>query len=277
MRKMLLAGATASLVLAAVQAQAADMAVKARPYAAPVAAFTWSGAYVGGNIGGIWGRNSSDVTGTLISGAGADCAGALFCSFNNTSGWTSSVIGGIETGYRFQHGMWVFGFEQDFRFTNLRNNFTLTGPTPTPAGAFLTGDTFQTKLNWMADTRLTAGIAFDRTLLFVAGGLATASMDTSAGFVLVPGGLPVTGGTDSHKYHVGWTAGGGVQYAWTNNISLGVEYRYTQLNNETYNLGTIPVAGGNVRPVTANVDLRSSEILGRLDFKFDYLTGMFGL
>jgi outer membrane immunogenic protein len=229
MRKMLLAGATASLVLGAVQAQAADMAVKARPYAAPVAAFSWSGAYIGGNVGGIWGQHRDDVNGVLISGTGADCAFATSCGISNSSGWSSSVIGGIETGYRFQHGMWVLGFEQDIRWTNLRNTFTVGAPTP--AGAF----------------------------------------------VAVPGGPVVAGIDDAHKYHFGYTIGGGAQYAFTDTVSLGVEYRYTKLNNETYNLGTVIGPGASVRPVFANVDFRSSEILGRLDIKFNYLTGLFGL
>jgi outer membrane immunogenic protein len=275
MRKMLLAGATASLVLGAVQAQAADMAVKARPYAAPVAAFTWSGAYVGGNVGGIWGQHRDDVAGVLISGTGADCAFATSCGISNSSGWSSSIIGGIETGYRFQHGIWVLGFEQDIRWTNLRNTFTVGAPTP--AGAFVAGDTFTNRVNWLADTRVSAGLAFDRTLLFVAGGLATASMDTSAAFVAVPGGPVVAGIDDAHKYHFGYTIGGGAQYAFTDNVSLGVEYRYTKLNNESYNLGTVIGPGASVRPVFANVDFRSSEILGRLDIKFNYLTGLFGL
>src|SRR3954470_4556946 len=103
MRKIALASATAALLFAAVQAQAADMAVKAAPrYAAPAAVFTWSGAYVGGEIGGIWGRHNDTVNGITVGGAPVDCAGAAVCSFGTSSGWQSSVIGGVQSGYRFQ-------------------------------------------------------------------------------------------------------------------------------------------------------------------------------
>ena len=55
MRGISIAAVAGSALLAGVvPAGAADMAVKARPIAPPPAAFSWTGFYVGANVGGGW-------------------------------------------------------------------------------------------------------------------------------------------------------------------------------------------------------------------------------
>src|SRR5919206_3087553 len=176
MRKLLLATAAGGALLAgaAVPAGAADLAVRPAPapYVAPVPVFTWSGAYIGGNIGGIWGKHDFDpVLANFLSGpVGACGVGVAACGFSLETDRDSSVIGGFPTGVRWQFGLWVIGVEQDFQWTNVKNSFVLGANTPFAGGPFLAGDAFEARLNWLSNTKGQIGIGFDRVLVHATGG-----------------------------------------------------------------------------------------------------------
>jgi outer membrane immunogenic protein len=78
----------------------------ARPaYAAPPPApvYTWTGMYLGANIGYSWGQSKNDRT---LPGFGV--------TINETQN-IDGVIGGGQTGYNYQFGAWVWGFESDLQ------------------------------------------------------------------------------------------------------------------------------------------------------------------
>jgi opacity protein-like surface antigen len=62
----------------------------------------------------------------------------------------------------------------------------------------------------------------------------------------------------------------------TNNVFLGVEYRYFDLGNETYNLGAFKPAGVAAQTVSTTVDLKASQVTARLNVKLGGL-GLFGM
>src|SRR5580704_4455428 len=248
----------------AAPAMAADlpaaMPVKSRPSYVP--AYSWTGAYIGGNVGGTWG--TFDFSPTATDNVLGTISGAFSNSVSN-----SSVIGGFQSGYNWQVGNIVLGIEQDLQFTGLKQSFTLAAP----AGAFAAGDMFSSKVDFLSSTRGKIGWVWDRFMLYAAGGLATGVMDTTATYV--PGVSPALSFTDAHKFHTGYTVGGGAEYAVTNNVSFGVEYRYLNLGKETYNLGAF-TPGANAQTVSSTVDLKSSEVLARLNIKLHGL-GFFGM
>jgi opacity protein-like surface antigen len=84
------------------------------------------------------------------------------------------------------------------------------------------------------------------------------------------------GFSDTNKLHFGFNVGAGIDYAVTNNVFLGVEYRYIDLGKETYNLGAFSPAAGGAQTVTNSVSLRASEVTARLNFKLSGL-GLFGM
>src|SRR5215213_10586447 len=96
-------------------ASAADMAVKARPVAAPVLMYDWSGFYVGLNGGGGWSRKCWDFVtpaGTFVAAEGC----------HDASGGTA----GGQIGYRWQAGTWVFGVEGQGNWADFRgSNFSI--------------------------------------------------------------------------------------------------------------------------------------------------------
>ncbi|WP_431202175.1 outer membrane protein [Bradyrhizobium betae] len=117
------------------------------------------------------------------------------------------------------------------------------------------------------------GYARDRVMAYLVGGLEMGRVDVTANYASRTGigaGAPLSF-DDTHKLQFGYTVGAGAEYAFTNNISFGVEYRYLTLNKATYNLGTVTSAVGDVSNVTADVGLKSSQVLVRMNVKFDGL------
>src|SRR6516165_1522604 len=90
-------------LLAPVAAGAADMAVKAPPPLPPAPPpFSWTGFYIGGDIGGVWANGSvSDSFGLSAS----------------TS--HSGAIGGGVVGFNYQASNIVWGVEGNFDWTSL--------------------------------------------------------------------------------------------------------------------------------------------------------------
>ncbi len=102
MRTSLLIGICAA-AFAAAPAIAADLPLKAPP-APPVPVFSWTGLYIGANIGGAWSNGSitDQVTGANLS--------------SNSSGF----IGGGQIGYNYQFNTFVLGVEWDIDGTSIK-------------------------------------------------------------------------------------------------------------------------------------------------------------
>jgi outer membrane immunogenic protein len=91
----------------------------------------------------------------------------------------------------------------------------------------------ETKEKWISTSRARIGWAWDRALVYITGGLASAKVDATVTFA--PGSF-----TDTHTLY-GWTAGAGVEYAFLNNWSLKVEYLYARFENQAYLFTGAPI------------------------------------
>src|SRR5688500_18626946 len=113
--KKLLLGSVALAAMLAGPAMAANMPVKAPAYAVPPPVATyWTGFYVGGHLGGSWGTKDWNQTRVDVSATGN--LGNFFGPGTIVGNLPTSLPvdgfhGGVQGGYRFQSGMWVFGFE----------------------------------------------------------------------------------------------------------------------------------------------------------------------
>ena len=185
--KVMLAASAIALLGAAAGARAADAIIEEAPVEIPL--FTWTGGYAGIQGGYAWTNLGVDGTGFAID----DLNGGLFGGY---------------VGYNWQSGAWVFGAEGDFN--GLWNDQTFAGPFPTSVDI---------GTDWLASIRGRVGYAADRTLIFATAGVGWTEASSDINF----GGGATLSGSDTF---VGWTLGGGVEYAFTDNWIGRVEYRY---------------------------------------------------
>jgi outer membrane immunogenic protein len=244
---------------------AADMALKAPP--TPPQIYSWSGCYVGGAVGGAFGRSSysGDPTGdfrtpepigepSIIPNLSAITTGALN---------PSSVIGGGEIGCNWQISSVVIGLEGDFGGWNLSKSSVLTGPgDPEAPGTTLTAATSESS-HWLATIRPRLGIARNNWLFYITGGVAFTNATFSQSVLFDASATSMTGSVTSTL--TGWTAGAGVEYGITPNWLLKAEYLYVGFPGQ--NLTEINPAFPTFT-ATASNRLSASIVRVGLDYKF---------
>ena len=204
MKKILLSSvALLGLTATAMAADLPSRRAAPAPIIAAVPVFTWTGFYLGVNAGYGW--HTGDVNVTLPSGA--------ILQSENEGGF----VGGGQVGYNYQIGSFVVGVEADIQYADIGDDFDF-GLLGVPAFARVDNDSN----NYFGTVRARAGVAFDRALVYVTGGFAYGDI----------GGF----GSDTNG---GWTLGGGVEYAFTNNLTAKVEGLYVNLdrNNERFLVG----------------------------------------
>ncbi|MEA2927618.1 MAG: outer rane immunogenic protein [Hyphomicrobiales bacterium] len=239
MKKFLL-GVLALTSLSGAQAVAADMPVKAMRMSTPVA-YSWTGCFIGVAGGGVWGRSRH------ISGD----PGTVGLDITNRYDVNGAIVG-VEYGCNYQSGMWVFGTESDFSWTNARGSAFNIAP-------FNTASISGTREHWLSTTRLRAGIlASPQMLLYVTGGLATARVEATVDATAVGGGF-----VSESKTRWGWTAGAGAEFALGGNWSAKADYLYVRLNNKDY-LNPAPLGFA----IRGNVPLDEHVFRVGLNYKF---------
>jgi outer membrane immunogenic protein len=222
MRHLLLS--TVALAALAGSAFAADLPSRkeAPVYIAPTPAFSWTGFYVGADIGGSFGSTSVHDNWT---------------NWNSHSMDTSGVLGGGYVGYNYQLNQnFVLGVEGDFQGSSASNSWSWVGST-------IAGDnnvyTLKNQQNWLASINGRLGIAYDRALFYAIGGAAwgQGNATVTAGPVLAATLRGVNLSVGKNSDLSGFDVGGGVEYAFTPNWLGRVEYRYYDFGN--YNLTNV--------------------------------------
>ncbi|WP_294537574.1 outer membrane beta-barrel protein [uncultured Rhodoblastus sp.] len=172
--------------------------------------FSWSGFYIGADIGGgVANLNANSALG----------------SFNSSA---SGVIGGARIGYNAQLDQLVIGLEGDFYGAGI-------GADKYFPDADLTLNRNQ---DWLAAINGHLGYAVYRTQFYALGGVAftQGASRFTAGPSLAPLaaglGLP-TSVSVSHAY-TGFDVGGGVEYGFTDNVIGRLEYRYYYFGGWNY-------------------------------------------
>jgi outer membrane immunogenic protein len=262
-RKILLASVGA-VALSGSAALAADLPSRAPPpvYLPPPAIFTWTGIYVGGQIGYAWTSGNNNFTG--------------FDPFFNTGtflstsigGTPSGVIGGAHVGYNYQINQFVLGLEGSVDGTSLSNTAAAFFPDGTTLSAHSTADI-------QGSIRGKVGVAWDRALIYGTGGVAFGGFNTDVSIAntgFLNGGNPFFASGNVSNTRVGWTVGGGIQYAVTNNWSIFAEYRYTNWGSiRENNFGLVPTGAF----FNGNRQINQNQVQVGFDYKFD-LFGPFG-
>jgi outer membrane immunogenic protein len=262
-RKFLLASVGA-MALTGSAAFAADLPSRAPPpvYLPPVPIFTWTGFYIGGQVGGAWGSGGGNFTAfDPVTGTFVDISRS-----NNPSG----VIGGGHLGFDYQLPGWnwfsssgvVIGVEGSVDGASLSKTTVVTLP-----GIFGNSGTLaaRSSLDIQGSIRGRLGIAWDRVLIYATGGVAFGGINTDFAFSGVDeAGVAVFGSTSRSNSRTGWTVGGGIEYALTNNWSIGAEYRFTDFGS--INRGAVLPDGGFF---SARRRLEENQVQARITYKFE--------
>ncbi len=207
-------------------ASAADMPTKMYTKApvAPVV-YNWTGFYVGLNVGGSWGNQDS----SLVTVAGVPV--------QSNSAKLNGIIGGGQIGYNWQFNQIVLGLEADFDGSGQKGDgdplyaiaagapFCTIACFPGAPGATIA---YTNKLDWFGTVRGRFGWAMDHWLPYVTGGWAFGH-GTINGTTTTT--TPTTATFSASQNYNGWTIGGGVEYALTNNWSAKAEYLYINYGN----------------------------------------------
>jgi outer membrane immunogenic protein len=209
-------------------AQSADLSARQSPPATPYTpqAVNWTGFYIGAHLGSAW----SDAEWT-------DPVSGLSNNLSNVG-----VSGGAQLGFNYQFDSMVFGLEGDF-----------SGMSLSTSGTDAAGFVHSTSTYWTSTVTGRLGYAIDRALFFAKGGAAFADeRDT------VTSPLDVSSGTSTTQ--VGWTAGGGLEYAIDRNWSAKVEYGYLGFGSQTVPAAALAGASGtvglNIQRVVAGINYR---------------------
>ncbi|WP_283806779.1 outer membrane beta-barrel protein [Bradyrhizobium sp. Y36] len=266
-------------------ANAADMAVKARPMPVAAQIFSWTGFYVGANVGGAWTPSSGSSDGGALFpafGVPPPVAAVLTIVPGQTGtlaggGSHSGVIGGGQIGYNWQVQQFVLGVEADAVGTGLNGSSgsasrTFGAPTFAPAVTQTVTVDFG-HIDWMATFRGRAGVTVDRALFYVTGGAAVAEIGGSRTTVVNGPGIGIPAGTftatnGGSTTRWGWTVGGGIEWAFNPNWSLAGEYRYTDFGSRSATFTVPDGLGGVFATGTASSRLTVQQATLRVNYRF---------
>ncbi len=242
MRLKLLAAAIAISAVAG-PALAADLpSIKGPPaYIPPPPVWTWTGCHVGANVGYGWQRNHS-YDPQVSADAGSDTG--------------NGVVGGGQLGCDYQVGSLVLGIQGSFDGAGVKGSHLYPGSSTETLG-------FNT--SWLATETGRIGYAvLPQALVYFKGGVAEARI----GYTDVDPTGPYWGAAGATR--VGWTIGGGAEYALTPNWSIFAEYDYADFGSQNITLAYTSPVPAFATPYTFKETNSLQTILVGVNYKFDW-------
>jgi outer membrane immunogenic protein len=254
---------------------------------ASISGYDWSGFYVGGHAGAVWGRTGfQDPSAT---GVIANCC----VLFNNmTPGLSApdangfSWLGGANAGWNYQIGGLVFGTNVDFSETNLNTTNVGSIPGATAASPSQATESFSTHTDWTGTVTALFGITDDSRLWYSKAGVAFAhdsyslnvtGPNTPAGPPVIPAPGPYTFQARSSDTRTGLTVGTGLAWAISDSWIAKVEYDFLYFPTKEVDF-TAPAVNNIVgpgigapqvtTPITFNTN--SSQYISQLELGLDY-------
>ena len=263
MKKLLLAScAAASVICWAPAVMAGDLNLAPSSY-------DWSGGYVGANAGAA--SNNTELKSNYEYVGQSDPGEETLTLIDDLDYSTTAddivFSGGILAGYNWQMSGIVFGVEGDFNYLDFSGSVSndvsdvmsqVMEPEETTAK-----DKIHYESNWFGTVRARLGYAMNNVLFYGTGGLAYGEMDVSQTLAAENGTESATWKGSTNGWNLGWTAGGGVEYA-VDRWVLGAEYLYVDLGSYDWS------SMGNVALTDPILDTDWSEVKqsGEADLSF---------
>jgi outer membrane immunogenic protein len=219
LRKFLLSSAAVAAMTVAAAAADLPNAKGAPVYASPPPSFSWTGFYVGIN-GGYGGSYN------MFDGYGLFNGNPFTAAANATT--SNGFVGGGTVGfnYEFPDANIVAGLEGDFDGSTIKSQLCASF---SDIGTSINGCA-GSQLNWLATARARLGYAvttpFGNILPYVTGGAAFGNVTD---YYSASEDLSYRSASRGSGTMVGWTAGAGLEYPITQNLTFKTEYLYADL------------------------------------------------
>ena len=283
MKYALLTGAAVALAVYA-PAHAADLGQRpvykaAPPMLAPAPVFSWTGCYLGGHVGGGWGRKDISIP-NLATAAEIPPSEVTF-SVPPVRDHTSGLVGGGQVGCNYQFATnWVIGVEGDGSASGIRGDVspppvTFVNPPggPFPPGPVPISSTLHAQTDWLASITGRLGYSAGPWLFYAKGGVAWAGDKYAADIPIFAEHLT------ARETRTGWTVGGGVEWAFATNWSAKIEYDFYDFGTRSVNLtGVFPGVGPSTFPAgpiaVPGVDIKQT--MSVVKFGINYRFGWAG-
>jgi outer membrane immunogenic protein len=237
------------------------------PAPPPECDYTWTGFYIGGNAGYSFGNADTRFEPLPDAVTFVDLAP------QSLKPDLDGFIGGGQIGYNFQLNKWlVLGVETDFQGTDIEGH-DRRQPFDDITGATALGDPAvfleaHERIQWFGTARGRIGFApICKLLIYATGGLAYGNVDYSAQTNFDDGT------TYSNKFsetNLGWTVGGGFEWALNHHWSVKAEYLYYDLGDQNRTnpqlFDGVPTGSGFA--VRNNFETTGNIIRGGLNYKF---------
>lgn len=242
--------------------QAADIVVSEQPVPViTVPSFSWTGFYLGGQIGNFSGKTTVNY---LLDEAAGKWERVPKESLPKLSGFIGGVYAGsnidIDNGF-------IIGIDTDIMWSNKKHMKDIFVPKKNQAGetaqssktrslirdsegdesaaSLIEAISHTLKQKWSGATRVKVGFAFDHVMPYISGGIAYTQIQNIFGIVIdsrVREVLrearesvdPSDLAHDEKKTMIGYTLGGGVDFAMTDNVIVRAEYRYSDFGKKKF-------------------------------------------
>ncbi|CAH1668393.1 outer membrane protein [Chelatococcus asaccharovorans] len=242
--KMFKSSCVALTVIAAgsASALAADLPSRTVVPVAPIVIplFTWTGFYAGVNAG--YGGNTNDNNDRYDPYAG---------TYGNNDSSDGGFVGGAQIGYNYQFGQFVAGIEADIQYADLgssrdNNEWSYYYYTQNKGALPYYGtNSGGNSVEWFGTVRARLGFALDRALIYATGGFAYGGggndnnndeLYAYYGSNAAANGYPwYYGRKNGNDSSAGWVVGGGLEYAFTDSLTVKLEGLYVNLGSDKNN------------------------------------------
>ena len=262
MKATLLGGAAASLLT--VSALAADLRIPPAQPQVVIPPFTWTSCYAGVQAGGGWGKKELTDSVGIFSGV---------TGYSSTSVDVTGYMVGGQFGCDYQFApTWVVGIEGAATGGNISKTTNFFVPSIPVAPGISDTASFRSTTDFLASITGRIGYAWDRWLVYGKGGVALVGDRYHAedvdGFYFF----------DATENRIGWTAGAGVEWAFTPEWSVKLEYDYYGFGTKSLSftdttiLGS-PVGSGGPPPFIAPANINQNIQVVSLGVNFHARSG----
>jgi outer membrane immunogenic protein len=188
----------------------------------PPAIYNWSGFYIGGNVGAgpLHDSATQTTTATAVTLPGPINVNPV------------GLVGGAQAGFDYQFSSVVVGAQAAWSGSNIRGNTVINATTAPPGGQ----ERLTSAVPWFASATGRIGYAANTLLFYVKGGGAWMHIEHVQDILIAGGALASSQAISDNRS--GFTAGVGLEYALTQNLSALFEYDFYDFGTKTENFST---------------------------------------